>query len=242
MPYQKGYDVLPKLEPLSGPIFDNKDKDIFLAAKNKEAKDRACCFYYNIEQNKINHVCDFISSETGLKGNFEQLAMQLKEDIIIHCMDESSDWFAAGHVCFPSGWKPENRIGQSFYEIHKNVPKMRLSASRKIVEAMIYSSPYERYVWTIAFDKTLSDYPSNPKKQFDINNPEIYVKYERQCIIGFPKINSALFTICQNFIEEKDIDKSALLKSLLEMSGEHILYKNLQYSYSDVIAYLRKSQ
>lgn len=240
MPYKNGYNVLPKLQDISGPIFE-KEKDIFIEAKKQEVKKRRCYYEYNISNIQLATICNYISTATGLTGTFEDLAMKLREDIVIHCIDENTDWFAAGHVCFPSGWRPEEKIGKSFYEIHKDVPKMRLGSSRKIVEAMINSSPYERYVWTICFDKQISGHPDYPKKQFDIKNPSLFVKYERQCIIGFPEVNAALFTICQHFIEEKDLDKKILLQSLSEMSIEHIEYKNLQYSYSDVISYLKES-
>jgi hypothetical protein len=67
----------------------------------------------------------------------------------------------------------------------------------------------------------------------------LYIKWERQVIIGFPDINTVLFTIGQNIISEENIDKKALYNSLKEMKLEHIKYKGLEKSFENLLIYLQ---
>jgi hypothetical protein len=240
MPYQNGYDVLPKLGKLSGPIF-NDDKALFLQEKRKAIQKQQCFFEHNCTEEIRQVVSNYISVQTGLQGSFDQIALQLREDLVVHRIDDNQDFVCLAHICFPSNWHPEEKIGKSFVEIHQDVPLMRLDNSKKLVEAMIYKSPYERSVWTIIFEYSINGHPIYQKKEFDIKNPEIYVRWERQIIIGFPEIKAVLFVICQNIIEENDINKNALYQSLKNMKREHILYKGLDKSYDNVLKYLKET-
>lgn len=238
MPYKQGYNVLPKLGKLNGSYFE-LDKAEFIKEKQKAIKNQACSFRHNYTKEIEETICDFISQQTGCVGNFDELALQLKEDLVVHRFEKDKDWVCMSHVCFPSNWFPEKQIGKSFFEIHQPVPLMRLDNSDKLVQAMIHSSPYERSVWTVIFERCINGHPIYPKKDFDSKNPEIFIRWERQVIIGFPQIESALFTIGQNIIEEDDIDKKALYLSLKNMKTEHIKYKGLEKSYEDLLTYLQ---
>lgn len=240
MPYRNGYDVLPRLEKLKNPIFEVVDREKFINLKKQALLNQQCFLEHKIDKSIYPVICNWIKNNYPIKieGNFQQLAMQMREDLAIHCTTDKKDWLAAAHVCFPSGWYLEDKIGLSFNEVHQRIPDMRLSNSSKLVEAMVYSTPYERYVWKVIFEEQVNGHPKLPKKEFNINNPELWIRYERQTIIGFPDIKSSLFTICQYLIPEADIDKIALKKSLLTMEPKHREYKGISASFNDLIKYL----
>ena len=120
------------------------------------------------------------------------LAMQIQEDLAI-VRARGRDWVAAVHACFPSGWRPEEKVGQPFAALHRVVPGMKLDNSAQIVEAMIRSGPFERYAWGVQFEPRMDGHPSHPKAPFDPTAPRIFVKVERQVTIGFPEHDAALF-------------------------------------------------
>lgn len=244
--YFQGYSVLPKLLPLCGTVlnFPEEHKDV-LALKQDALQHQQCYFEHDLDPITEFHICEYIRWIQGFKfqeeharSNFQQLGPCLREDIAIHCLDDKRDWLAAAHICFPSGWLPEEKIGKSFHEIHEPIPGMRLNNSRKLVEAMIHSSPYERYVWSVIFEDRINSHPRFPKKKFDPTNPVLFVKYERQVIIGFPECSAALFIICQHLIPEDKIHKPTLKKALESMTKEQRIYKSIDESCDDLVRYL----
>lgn len=244
--YKNGYSVLPKLNKLGNSVVfqgTGWDIDRFEQEKIDALKHQQCFLEHNITPEIYEAVNNFIvNSQYWFPTpplTFSNLAMQCQEDLAIHRMDDSKDWLAAAHICFPSGWLPEEKIGKSFEEIHSPIPGMNLKTSRKLVETMIYSGPFDRYVWGVIFEDRINRHPRFPKKLFDINNPVLYVTIERQVIVGFPEHKAALFVIRQFLIKESDIDKPALLKSLEGMTPEQITYKGIESSYSSLLSHLR---
>lgn len=241
--YFQGYNVLPKLLPLCGTVLEPLEEHI-LALKQDALQYQKCYFEHDLNPIAEFYICEYIRyihgfkfQEEHSKSNFAQLGLCLREDIAIHCIDDKKDWLAAAHICFPSGWLPEEKIGKSFREIHKSIPGMRLDNSRKLVEAMIHSSPYERYVWSVIFEDRINSHPRFPRKHFDPKNPVLFVKYERQIIIGFPEYSAALFIIGQHLIPEDKIHKPTLKKALEGMTKEQQIYKGIEESYADLMWY-----
>lgn len=244
-PYKNGYSVLPKLLPLNGSPFNSCSFNNFpvsnakFAEQKKLAVERQKCYVeHDLDPICEDAICEYIRAKNKISGSFQELAMQLNEDIVIHCLDEKRDWMAAGHVCFPSGWLPEEKVGKSFLEIHSDIPGMRLDNSRKLVEAMIHSSPYERYVWGVYFEERINGHPSLPRKRFDIHDPQVFIRWERQVIIGFPAHSAALFVIGQNLISESQIDVLPLMTALHRMTIEQRIYKGINEDFDDLMRYL----
>jgi len=74
-----------------------------------------------------------------------------------------------------------------------------------------------------------------PHKAFDINNPQIFIKTERQVTVGFPEQKAVLFVLRQSITDA--IDRPALLKTILSMTAEQRQYKGIG---KDLIAHLSK--
>jgi hypothetical protein len=233
--YKNGYSVLPNLKKLGKePVFLNTDTFDYLEEKKKAIKNQKCFLEFNINQKTYDVVCDFISSQTNSnKSNFEEMAMLVQEDLVVHRIKENKDWMAACHICFPSGWLPEEKIGKCFQEIHSPIPGMNLNNSFNLARSMIYNGPFVRFVWSIVYERKVNSHPSLPYKNFDPSNPRIWIKVERQITYGFEEIESALFVIRQEIIEPEEIDYKSLYKSCSEMSPEHKKYKNISQELLD---------
>lgn len=138
---------------------------------------------------------------------FEALALQTQEDWVAVARDQSqdSDWTAALHVYFPSHWRPRDKIGRSFVDVHRPVAGIEplLKAAPAMVASMIDRGPWERFTWTLPLDDHLDHhldrhYP-DPCRAEDVQPAEVgdlaTVRIERQVIQGFPAEEGALFMI-----------------------------------------------
>ncbi len=177
---------------------------------------------FNQEENILHDVENFIQKETGLKGNFCELGKQIQEDIVIHKVTDDADWLSCCHVSFPSGWEPEKQIGKTFAEIHSPVPNFKWNGN--LLKAST-SGKFVRFVWSIVYQNSLNFHPNVTFKEFDIKNPEFYVKVERQVVVGFPEHSAFLFVIRQNIL--KDINKHILLSTIENMNNEYRQYKGI---------------
>lgn len=170
-----------------------------------------------------------------------ELSTTIAEDFVIHRRARGKDWMALGCVFLPSHWRPEDRIGQSFREVHEVVPGMDLSNSDKLVDAMIRGGPFERFLWGPIFEDRLNAHPRFPRREFDPQRPVLFVKVERQVLVGLPEVEACLFVLKQSLIPYAEIDKAALLAALVGMTPEQLAYKGLTVSGPPLIDWLKNS-
>lgn len=258
-PYRDGYSVLPKLKRIT-------DAEVFVPVPNYSRfidekwdlwrSGRHAEFYYGnlkligaLNTLLYGELMEFFAvyhprQHPWPKGHrpvhiaFRDVLMHIPEDIVIHRVEDDRDWMAFGHLYFPSGWDPAEKIGKSFEEIHGPVPGFK--SSRKLVESMVYSGPFERFVWSAIFEDRIDSHPSNTFAPFDPDNPQVWVKVERQTIRGFPEHKAALFVLQQFLVPEAEIDKPALVAALAGMSPAEIAYKGMEQSHGPLLEYLRK--
>lgn len=241
-PYKNGYSLLPQLKKIDKKdiFFHTNNIQRYIDEKKKSINIQKCFLEHDINQEIYNAASQFILDNHYLKleepHDFCNLAMQIPEDLAIHRISESTDWLAATHVCIPGAWSPEEKIGLTFDEIHTVIPGMNLKNSRKIVEAMVYNGPYERFVWGLVYEDELNYHPSIKRRSFDINNPFFLLKVERQITVGLPKHNAMLFVLRHFLIPENEIDLPLLYKSLKDMTPEQKKYKGIS---EEIIDYLR---
>ena len=231
-PYRDGYSVLPGLHKLDNlPIFEKDEHyDYYLAEKKNACANQQVFLEHDISAAIYLKICNYIRTqvpELTAPFTFESIALQLQEDLAIHRYAEEKDWLAACHVCFPSNWLPEEKIGRSLSMIHEPVPGMRLENSLKMVHSVIHHGPYYRFVWGPIFEKQINFHPSIKRRSFDPANPMVYVKVERQIIIGFPDEESFLFILRQHLIEPQELDYPALYKACKEMNEAQRKYKGV---------------
>lgn len=239
-PYKDGYSVLPGLHKLDNlPIFERDEHyDFYMAEKKNACANQRVFHEHDISPAIYLKIGNFIIAQVpDLKPpfTFESIALQLQEDLAIHRYENEKDWLAACHVCFPSSWYPEEKIGRSLSMIHEPVPGMRLENSLKMVYSVIHHGPYYRFVWSPVFEKQINFHPSIKRLNFNLENPVVYVKVERQVIVGFPEENAFLFILRQHLIEPQDIDYPALYKACSDMNEAQRKYKGVTQSLMDYL-------
>jgi dimethylamine monooxygenase subunit A len=198
--------------------------------------------------------CDRLSARELL----DALMLQVPEDIAILEKNQDQDWISYLHLCSPSHWAAEDKIGLNFTAVHMPVPGigMVLKASHSLTEAMIHKGPFVRFVWSFVTDVRLNHHPVAPVgedpirwkgRSFNSQNEEpFYLRIERQTTHGFPSVNASLFTIGLTFIPASEIKanekwRTQLSSALESMTPESKRYKGVADCFSELIQYLKFS-
>jgi len=145
-------------------------------------------------------VCAFIAEQFCVDpAPLDDLALRVQEDLAITVTDGPADRLAALHVCFPSGWAPQQKIGRSFMEVHRPVRstvRFDQRSSAAFVRAMVHARPPRvRFIWSLQCGDTLNRHPLLPAAPFTPEHPNGYLRVERQTMTGFADLAAALFTI-----------------------------------------------
>ena len=132
-------------------------------------------------------------------SSLDALACQVQEDLAVMQTDQGSNKLSAGHICFPSSWALEDKIGKDFAQIHSPVPGISLSYSHALVESISNKGPFVRFVFGFSNDDSLNHHSSKmpPDSQlcFNTKNPKLFLRIERQTTSPIQELNSSLFTI-----------------------------------------------
>ena len=170
----------------------------------------------------------------GVTHPLEALAMQIQPDLAVIQRDSDRDWVSALHLCAPSSWSPEEKIGKPFFDIHVPVPGFEKvnAVSRKFVDALIQQGPFVRFVWGVSSDGELNHHPqvATDPGRFDLGR--FWVRVERQSTLGLPEVNAAIFfihvqTIPDTWVLKRHDLKEALVRGLKSMSHEARIYKSV---------------
>lgn len=188
---------------------------------------------------------------------FDALCSLLQEDIaVVSRRADKSDWLSALHLCAPSHWAAEDKIGKDFVFVHNPVPHIEKinKAAQGIVEAMIHKGPYVRFVWSFVTDQRLNHHPE-PAPGWDAGEwkgrsfarvegrAPVHLRVERQTIFGLPAVESSLFGIRVSFIDgnaiwENPRENRLLRSALMSMSPESRVYKGVAHCFDEVIGWL----
>jgi dimethylamine monooxygenase subunit A len=190
-----------------------------------------------------------------LINTLDALAAQVQEDITVICRADNRNWIGAIHLCFPNHWSAEDKIGKDFATVHTPVAGIKKINQRAqvITNTMIVHQPMVRFAWGLSTDTRLNHHPQPPQntpvdiwsgRKFDINNPELYLRIERQVIWGLPECDAALFTIRTYFRNVAEIKQDACLRQKLvsaikSMTPESLIYKGLLKSRDDILVWLQ---
>ncbi|MDH5545867.1 MAG: DUF3445 domain-containing protein [Gammaproteobacteria bacterium] len=183
---------------------------------------------------------------------FDYICTHLQEDVSLVQLDGKHDVVAALHLCFPNHWSAEEKVGKCFAGAHIPVPHMEKinrgidTLSRQFLQ----KGPFVRFAWGIATDGRLNHHPQPPEgtdpvswkgRQFNPEKPELYVRIERQCLVGIPKVEAYLFMI-RTYIENVKMLTSEeignLINAIESMSDEVLKYKGLLKSKDAILQYL----
>ncbi|MFN2455475.1 MAG: DUF3445 domain-containing protein [Pyrinomonadaceae bacterium] len=200
---------------------------------------------------------DIASRVPEYASAFDGLCSQVPEDIaVVSLAPEGNDYLTAIHLCSPSHWAAEDKIGKNFTAIHAPVPGIeRINRTApSLVDAMINKGPFVRFAWGITGDTRLNHHPQPPPgltieqwrgRTFQAKNASspFALRIERQVLHGLPELNAALFAIRVYFISGEEIranerERALLRAALLSMTPESRAYKGLDENMEDVIAWL----
>jgi dimethylamine monooxygenase subunit A len=109
----------------------------------------------------------------------------------------------------------------------------------KLLETLVTKGPFTRLAWGIATDNRLNHHPEPPPGQQAQAWPgrrrgpgtsELFVRVERQNLLGLPEVHAFLFTIRTYFYALASLDaaeQAALLRAVESMSPAALQYKGL---------------
>jgi len=183
-----------------------------------------------------------VESDTYLSA-FDALCHQVQEDLAVVQMTPKSDYLAAVHLCAPNYWSAAEKIGNPFDVVHKPVADMEQTTAhyRNILDTIVGKrGPYTRFGWGIGTDNRLNHHPEPPPgvdpvtwrgRTLSDRDTPIFIRVERQNLVGFPEVNAFLFTIRTFFYNVDDLsahEKQLLWQSVQSMSPATLKYKGLE--------------
>lgn len=194
-------------------------------------------------------------AEPPYRSALDALASQVPEDLAVTLIGpEGRDWLAAVHICSPSAWVPEEKIGLAFTEVHAPVPGMEKlgPAAPSLVRATVERGPFVRFVWTLSGTDRLNCHPEPPPGVSEAEwqgarfrpdgEPPFYFRTERQVLWGLPEVGAALFVIRPEVYDPRsflDGPRAGLLAAAIRsMSPEALQYKGLAGCREQVLDWL----
>lgn len=196
---------------------------------------------------------------------YDALSSQVQEDVTVLQKDAKGggaagtpDWLCAAHLCSPSHWAAEDKVGKNFFAIHVPVAGIERinAAAAQFVDAMIAKGPYVRFVWGFGTDARLNHHPDAPpgweakewkgrsfQSRDDGQSPFI-LRVERQVVFGLPEVSASMFLIRVSFVDGEEIrrdpaSREKMVSVLESMSEPALRYKGLLESRPAVIDWLR---
>ncbi len=204
---------------------------------------------------EINCAVKRNSTEGDRPTLLDILATQIQSDIVVISRNEDGDnWMSAIHLCYPNHWAAEEKIGQDFATTHLPVAGIEKinQRAKAIVNTMIARKPMVRFAWGLSTDTRLNHHPQPPNnlaskdwhgRNFDRDNPRLFIRIERQVMWGLPEHDAAIFTIRTYFRDCREIKKDItlndkLISAIESMTPESLIYKGLVESKNDILAWL----
>ena len=267
-PWKNGrYETSPGLKPL-GTDFGNGhwDNCVFIldetaprriAAKRESLKERESKYrqVHHLRTQVAEAAANVIQQRLALDAphvdlptrstpidRLDAYALHIPEDLAIVAVENGIDWLAYTHLCAPSHWSPEEKIGKSFTAVHQPVPGFEKTANvaQKMIETMTQRGPFVRFVWGMESDDRPNHHPVAPQgvdqdewwgRRFS-EEGRFLVRVERQCLIPLPSVNAALFTIRLFWWTMEEVRATPelrlpLLQALNGMSPQEQSYKGI---------------
>ncbi len=256
------YSVAPQLRPL-GTDFGNGELDSlwflmdsrreeFLEAKRRslaEDPGKYVCRHElrpeveeaAIEAMRTRLVAEYPELSQERLDTLEDLALQIQEDFCIvqgpHG-DDGRNWVAYLHVCCPSHWRPTEKAGLAFFDMHTIVPGFERvnRAAASLVEAMVTKGPFVRFVWSVESDPWPNHHPDAPPgedqerwygRNFSLGR--FWVRVERQVIWSLPSVSAAIFTIKLVHLSDQEIWASPSLRESLAAALDSMSLESREY-------------
>jgi hypothetical protein len=223
------YTVTADIAKYDGKVFNHTPNPYYLAQKQIELNKFGSGLGYTLIDG-IPLVED-LSIYCGFKktNDIREVALQLEEDIAVLYNGR----LVSMCFCFPSGFRPMDKMGMTFMEMHAPVAdRQKLDrASNKVVEMI--SKPgavFRRYVWTLTTSSELSRHPHYKSFEPPVTTiDDLYFRNETQTTVGyndgkttffFVKVDVTPFTKLTSERQQQAIDSiNTMSDAVLEYKG-----------------------
>ena len=129
-------------------------------------------------------------------------------------------------VCFPSGWKPMDKLGKPLSKIHEPIAdsEQLIEASDKLSQYMT-KQEIKRWVWTITTNNNLSEFTEIEKPKIS-NFENLYFRVETQTSAPIDD-ETSIFFIKVDVVPLNEVWNESILNSINSMSESILNYKGL---------------
>ena len=186
----------------------------------------------------------------------DALACQIQEDLaVIEVGGGEKDRVAALHLCFPNHWAAQDKIGRSFAVVHEPVPGFDKIAKQSgpLLSHLLANGPYIRFAWGLASDTRLNHHPQPPEecadsrywqgRGFRSDRPKLYMRIERQAMVGLKGSGALLFMIRTYFEDVAAFDAGRideLRSAIASMDADTLRYKGIDSQRDDILDWLAR--
>jgi len=219
VPYTTG----PNMVRNTGPVFISSPDQSIIKAKRQELEKYSTDLWAQEAglESVISRAAEYCNVYSD---NIVDLALRLEEDVAV--MHKGR--LAAICFCFPSGFRPAERVSMSLSDIHRPVAdgEMLVKASPGIARVMTEQPSFRRYVWTVTVTPDLSNHPSNQKDVVPTSIDDLYFRYEEQTTARVDD-DTSLFFVHVNVVPLREVWSPRILDSINSMTDAVLTYKNL---------------
>lgn len=217
IPYLTG----PNMVRNTGPVFVSSPDQKIIQSKRLELEKYGTDLWAQTDPKVVKKAAEYCNV---FSDNIVDLALRLEEDVAIMYQGKLS----AICFCFPSGFKPSERVGMLLGDIHKPVAdgELLVKASPGIARVMCEQPSFRRYVWTVTNNSDLSNHPNNAKDTVPTTMDDLYFRWETQTTARIDS-DTSLFFVKVDVVPLRTVWHHKILDSINSMSDAVLTYKNL---------------
>ncbi len=219
------YTTGPNMVRNTGPVFISSPDLKIINQKKKEIERFGTDLYG--QQSDLNKVIEKAARYCNVfTDNIVDLALRLEEDVAV--MHQGK--LAGICFCFPSGFKPSERVGMLLGDIHKPVAdgEMLVKASPGIARVMCEQPSFRRWVWTITNNPNLSNHPDAKIDSIPQTIDDLYFRVETQTTAKVTD-ETSLFFVKVDVVPLREVWNRKILDSVNSMTDSVLTYKNLHH-------------
>lgn len=237
------YTVTPDISKYEGEAFNSNPNKTYLEQKRKEL-----AVFGNELGFTLLHGHQFVkdlSEFCGFKptNNITEIALQLEEDVAVLYDGKLVSML----FCFPSGFKPADKVGMSFAEMHAPVADSETLIKMADKVTQVISRPgsqYRRNVWTLTSSPRLSRHPHYIKDEpIPQSISDLYFRKETQTTVGMGDGRTVFFFVK---VEVEPLEKiwqdeemrDKIVSSINSMTDATLTYKGL-HRIKEIINHLK---
>lgn len=218
------YTTGPNMIRNTGPVFIAPPSQEIIKQKRHELEKYSTDLWAQNDNKVVERAAKYCGVYTD---NIVDLALRLEEDVAV--MHQGK--LAAICFCFPSGFKPAERVGMMLGDIHKPVAdgEMLVRASPGIARVMTEQPSFRRWVWTVTNNPNLSNHPNEKINAIPQSIDDLYFRWETQTTARVDN-DTSLFFVHVNVVPLREVWNQKILDSINSMSDAVLTYKNLHHT------------